>query len=92
MTPWRRRRADERAWNAKKNKAKFIDVIYTHAEGEPTCIVHGGTTYSFGLDIIDKRRVLERNYDWVRRARMRAPRGNNDIFGVFVTLPSGPGS
>src|SRR5262245_48315635 len=23
-------------------KSRFIDVIYTHTEGEPTCIVHGG--------------------------------------------------
>lgn len=72
------------------NKADFVDVIYTHTEGEPTCIVHSGITYPFGSDILEKRRFLERNYDWLRRALMREPRGHSDMFGVFVTPPSGP--
>lgn len=37
------------------NKANFYDVIYTHTEGEPTCIVHSGITYPFGSDILEKR-------------------------------------
>jgi proline racemase len=72
------------------SKANFIDAIYTHTEGEPTCIVHGGITYPFGSDILEKRRFLERDYDWLRRALMREPRGHNDMFGVIVTPPSGP--
>lgn len=72
------------------NKANFVDVIYTHTEGEPTCIVHSGITYPYGSDILEKRRFLERDYDWLRRALMREPRGHNDMFGVFVTPPSGP--
>lgn len=74
------------------NKADFVDVIYTHTEGEPTCIVHSGIAYPFGSDILEKRRFLEREYDWLRKALMREPRGHNDMFGVFVTPPSGPDS
>jgi proline racemase len=71
-------------------KTRSVDVIYTHTEGEPTCIVHGGITYPFGGDILDKRRFLETRYDWLRRALMREPRGHKDMFGVFVTPPSSP--
>jgi proline racemase len=69
-------------------KTRFVDVIYTHTEGEPTCIVPGGVAYPAGLDILGKRRFLEARYDWLRRALMREPRGHKDMFGVFVTPPS----
>ena len=35
-------------------RSHFIDVIYTHTEGEPTCIVHSGIPYPAGLDILAK--------------------------------------
>ena len=72
------------------NKANFYDVIYTHTEGEPTCIVHSGITYPFGSNILEKLQFLEQEYDWLRMALAREPRGHNDMFGVFVTPPSGP--
>jgi len=68
-----------------------IDVIYTHTEGEPTCIVHSGILYPPGSSILEKRRFLEANYDWLRCALMREPRGHRDMFGVFLTPPSEPG-
>ena len=71
-------------------KTRFVDVIYTHTEGEPTCIVHAGITYPVGSDILAKRRFLETRYDWLRRALMQEPRGHKDMFGVFVTPPSEP--
>ena len=69
-------------------KNHFVDVIYTHTEGEPTCIVYGGIPYPFGLDILAKRNFLEENYDWLRKALMREPRGHRAMFGVFLTPPS----
>lgn len=72
--------------------ANFLDVIYTHTEGEPSCIVHGGIPYPYGLDILGKRQFLTDHYDHVRTSLMREPRGHNDMFGVFVTPPSGPDS
>ena len=67
-----------------------FDVIYTHTEGEPLCIVHSGIPYPFGSTILEKRAFLEANYDWVRKALMREPRGHADMFGVFLTPPSSP--
>ena len=68
-------------------KSHFIDVIYTHTEGEPTCIIHAGIPYPAGLDIIAKRKFLQENYDFVRTSLMREPRGHQDMFGVFLTPP-----
>ena len=67
-----------------------FDVIYTHTEGEPLCIVHSGIPYRGGSTILEKRQFLEANYDWLRCALMREPRGHKDMFGVFLTPPSGP--
>ena len=71
-------------------KLPAIDVIYTHTEGEPTCIIHSGVHYPAGTDIVAKRRHIEQNYDWLRRALMQEPRGHRDMYGVFVTPPSSP--
>jgi len=69
-----------------------IDTIYTHTEGEPTCIVTGGIVYPAGSDILGKRRFLEENYDWLRQALMQEPRGHKDMYGVFVTPPAVEGA
>src|SRR5258708_26706311 len=71
-------------------KQNIFDVIYTHTEGEPLCIIHSGIPYPTGSTILEKRKFLERNYDWLRCALMREPRGHKDMYGVFVTPPSSP--
>jgi proline racemase len=72
------------------NKGFTANVAYTHTEGEPTCIINSGITYPPGSTILEKREFLERNYDWLRCALMREPRGHKDMYGVFVTPPSSP--
>jgi proline racemase len=67
-----------------------FDVFYTHTEGEPLCVIHSGIPYPAGSTILEKRQYLEENYDWLRCALMREPRGHRDMFGVFLTPPSGP--
>ncbi|WZB63668.1 proline racemase family protein [Achromobacter xylosoxidans] len=71
-------------------KQDAFDVIYTHTEGEPLCIVHSGIPYPAGSTILEKRAFLEQRYDWLRKALMREPRGHKDMFGVFLTPPSSP--
>lgn len=67
-----------------------FDVIYTHTEGEPLCIIHSGIPYPVQSTVLEKRQFLTQNYDWLRKALMREPRGHNDMFGVFLTPPSSP--
>jgi proline racemase len=67
-----------------------FDVFYTHTEGTPLCVIASGIPYPPNTTILEKRRYLEENFDWVRKALMREPRGHKDMFGVFVTPPSGP--
>ena len=55
-------------------KQDAFDVIYTHTEGEPLCIVHSGIPYPAGSSILEKRAFLEQNYDWV------------DSFAVFEVI------
>jgi proline racemase len=71
-------------------KQDVFDVVYTHTEGEPLCIIHSGIPYPAGSTILEKRRFLEQHYDWLRCALMREPRGHRDMFGVFLTPPSSP--
>jgi proline racemase len=66
------------------------NVIYTHTEGEPLCIIYSGIPYPASSNILEKRAFLEENYDWLRKALMREPRGHADMFGVFLTPPSSP--
>jgi proline racemase len=68
-----------------------FDVLYTHTEGEPLCIVHSGITYPASTSILEKWQYLKDNYDWLRLALMREPRGHKDMVGVYVTPPSQPG-
>jgi proline racemase len=72
-------------------KNRFVEMIYTHTEGEPTGIIHSGILYPPKSSILDKRRFLEANFDWLRRGVMREPRGHRDMFGVFLTPASEPG-
>lgn len=68
----------------------FVDVIYTHTDGSPTCIVYGGITFPGGSDIMEKRKFIEENYDYLRKMLMHEPRGHHDMYGVFLTPSSKP--
>ena len=69
-------------------RALNVDVLYTHTLGEPTCIVQSDIPYPDGADVLGKRKFLEENYDWLRKALMQEPRGHKDMYGVFLAPPT----
>lgn len=69
-------------------KARFIDVMYTHTEGQLTCIVNSGIPYPPGTDILQKRDFLEEKYGDLKNSLMHEPRGHPSMFGGFLTPPS----
>ena len=72
-------------------KTKFLDVVYTHTEGQLTCFVHSGIHWPADGDILDKRRFLEERHADLRSALLDEPRGHPAMYGGFITPPSGPG-
>ena len=42
-------------------KVRFVDMIYTHTEGEPTGIIYSGIPYPARSTILEKRRFLQHN-------------------------------
>ena len=58
-------------------RSQFLDVIYTHTEGEPTCIIHSGIPYPHGMDILGKRQYLQNNFD---HSENRCPMHYGDNF------------
>jgi proline racemase len=69
-------------------KNNTIDTIYTHTEGEPTCIIYGGINYPANTTIHEKKEFLEKDSRQIRQSLLREPRGHNDMVGVFLTPPS----
>lgn len=71
--------------------ANAIHTIDTHTMGEPTRIVVGGTPLIFGNDMMEKKRYVEENLDWMRKSLMHEPRGHRDMFGALITHPASRG-
>ena len=66
---------------------KYILVVDTHTEGEPTRIILFGFPKLKGDTLYEKRKFLQENYDHLRKSILLEPRGHDDQFGALV-LPS----
>ncbi|QQY80221.1 proline racemase [Keratinibaculum paraultunense] len=66
-------------------KLKYID---THTMGEPTRIIIEGIPPIPGSTMIEKKKYLEKNFDYIRTMAMHEPRGHRDMFGAVITEPS----
>lgn len=67
--------------------AYHIKTIDSHTMGEPTRIIYDGFPQLFGKTIMDKKKDLVKNYDFLRSAMMLEPRGHRDMFGALLTEP-----
>ncbi len=69
---------------------KIFQTIDTHTAGEPTRTITGGIPYIPGKTMSEKMLYFKENKDWIRRALMFEPRGNNVMSGVILTEPCNP--
>ena len=64
-----------------------IKTIDSHTMGEATRIVYDGFPYLPGNTMMEKKKYLMENYDFLRSALMLEPRGHRDMFGALLTAP-----
>ncbi len=69
-----------------------IRTIDAHAAGEPLRVIVEGLPPLPGKTILEKRRYLKNNFDYLRRALMWEPRGHADMYGAIITEPINPES
>jgi len=67
-----------------------IEVIDSHAAGEPLRVVLDGFPELPGGTMLAKRRFLQERFDDLRRAVMWEPRGHADMYGAVLTPPATP--
>ena len=67
--------------------AYHLKTIDSHTEGEATRIVYDGFPELPGETMMDKKKYLMENYDFLRTALMLEPRGHRDMFGALLTAP-----
>lgn len=66
---------------------RTFNTIDTHTAGEPTRTIVGGIPYVPGKTMEEKMMHMKENNDWIRKALMYEPRGNNVMSGVVLTEP-----
>lgn len=69
------------------NDGPVLSVVDMHTGGEPLRIVLSGAPVPEGSTVLEKRRWLRENMDWVRRLLMLEPRGHRDMYGALL-VPS----
>uniref|UniRef100_A0A8C5PJC8 trans-L-3-hydroxyproline dehydratase n=1 Tax=Leptobrachium leishanense TaxID=445787 RepID=A0A8C5PJC8_9ANUR len=65
-------------------------VVDMHTGGEPVRIVLSGAPAPEGRTLLEKRRWVRQNMDWVRRVVMLEPRGHRDMYGVLLADSEDP--
>ena len=69
---------------------KKITTLDAHTEGEPFRVITGGFPELEGDTILERRRYMRDNFDYLRTALMWEPRGHADMYGCIVTPPVSP--
>jgi proline racemase len=64
---------------------RVISTIESHTAGEPTRVITGGIPNVPGQTMADKNEYFNANYDHIRKALMKEPRGSRAMFGVLLT-------
>lgn len=88
---WSRRGDLNITWNPPNDWMK-IKTIDAHAAGEPLRVIVDGLPPLPGHTILEKRRYLKNNLDFLRTTLMWEPRGHADMYGAIITEPAMEGS
>ncbi len=64
-----------------------LRTLDTHTAGEPLRIIIGGMPEIPGQTILEKRRYLQTDLDYIRQALIFEPRGHFDMYGCIVIPP-----
>ena len=67
-----------------------IKTIDAHTAGEPLRIILSGIPELQGNSILEYRRYMKENLDFLRTALMFEPRGHPDMYGCVITPPVTP--
>jgi len=78
-------------WTSPKNWTK-ITTFDIHTGGEPLRILTGGLPELQGSTILERRRYMRENLDFLRTALMWEPRGHREMYGCVITPPVTPGA
>lgn len=68
----------------------MLTTIDAHAAGEPLRIVTSGVPPLRGATLREKRAILRRAHDDIRRILLWEPRGHGDMYGAIVLDPTTP--
>jgi proline racemase len=69
---------------------KYLHVIDTHTLGEPTRIIVSGAPRFKGASVMEKKRDMEANHDWIRKVQIYEPRGHLNMYGALLLEASHP--
>ena len=65
-----------------------IKTIDMHTGGEPLRIIIDGFPELKGNSVLEYRRDIKENYDYLRTALMFEPRGHADMYGCILLPPN----
>ncbi|NLY46005.1 MAG: proline racemase [Tissierella sp.] len=67
---------------------KGLFAIDSHTMGEPNRTIVDGLPTIYGDTMVEKKKYLENNLDYIRTSLMHEPRGHKDMFGSIITSPT----
>ncbi|MEW6624042.1 MAG: proline racemase family protein [Bacillota bacterium] len=68
--------------------SRMIGTVDAHTAGEALRIITTGFPPVKGSTILEKRRYVKDNYDYLRKFLMLEPRGHSGMYGCLVTPPA----
>lgn len=73
-----------------KQQQYSIKTLDTHTGGDPTRIIIDGLPEVKGNTMLEKKKFLIENLDFIRTSLMHEPRGHRDMFGAILLEPTQP--